>query len=78
MPPRRKTFPSPKRFNAPLSAAADTRLRALNADWGFSDNSLLTVLLEHRDEIADPAALDTALPGFVETYGAPAPPRPSE
>ncbi len=78
MPSGRKTYPLPKRFNAALSDAAYGRLRALNGDWGLSNNYLLTVLLENLDEIADPAALDAAFRAFVETYGAPAPPSSSE
>ncbi|MBR9812849.1 hypothetical protein GYB61_03205 [bacterium] len=67
-----KPYPLPKRFSAALSEAAYGRLRGLNADYGLSNNYLLTVLLEHLDEIADDGAIDTVFQRFIDEYGAPA------
>ena len=67
-----KRYPLPKRFNAALSEKAYQRLRALNAEQGYGNNYLLTILLENLDEIADPAALNKAFADFKANYGAPA------
>jgi len=69
-----KRYPLPKRFNAALSEAAYGRLRALNGRYGFSNNYLLTILLENLDRYADAEALDQAFRDFTATYGAPVPP----
>lgn len=66
-----KRYPLPKRFSAALSEAAYARLRGLNADHGLSNNYLLTVLLEHLDEIADAQQLDAVFQRFIAEYGAP-------
>ena len=68
-----KRYSLPKRFSCALSEPAYERLRALNAAYGYSNNYLLTVLLENLDAVADPAALDAAFRAFAETYGAPPP-----
>ena len=69
-----KRYPLPKRFNAALSEAAYDRLRGLNGRYGFSNNYLLTILLENLDRYADPEALDRAFRDFTAEYGAPPPP----
>lgn len=66
-----KRYPLPKRFNAALSDAAYSNLRALNEKWGLGNNYLLVVLLERLDSFADPEALDAAFNEFIEEYGAP-------
>jgi len=66
-----KRFPLPKRFNVALSEKAYARLRALNARHRFSNNYLLTFLLEHLDEVADPAALDRVYDRMAAEYGRP-------
>ena len=68
-----KRYPLPKRFKAALSEAAYERLRALNGRYGFSNNYLLTILLENLETIADPEALDRAFRDFTAEYGAPPP-----
>ena len=70
----KKRYTLPKRFNAALSEAAYARLRALNGRYGFSNNYLLTILLENLDRFADPEALDQAFQDFTAEYGAPPPP----
>lgn len=72
-----KRYPLPRRFNAALSDAAYARLRRLNARYGFSNNYLLTVLLENLDDYADPEALHRAFADFTAEHGAPAPPEKS-
>ncbi len=67
----KKRYPLPKRFAAALSDPAYARLRALNAEYGLSNNYLLTVLLENLDEIADDQALRHAFETFISEYGAP-------
>ena len=69
-----KRYPLPKRFNAALSEAAYDRLRALNGRYGFSNNYLLTILLENLDRYADSEALDRAFRDFTAEYGVPTPP----
>jgi len=67
-----KRYPLPKRFNAALSDRAYARLRALNEQYHYGNNYLLTILLENLDSIADARALEQAFADFGETYGAPA------
>lgn len=55
---KKKSHPLPQRFSAALSEEAYARLRQLNADYGLSNNYLLTVLLENLDAFADSATLD--------------------
>ncbi|MEM9495087.1 MAG: hypothetical protein AAGA09_03715 [Pseudomonadota bacterium] len=68
---RKKRYPLPKRFSAALSEKAYERLRALNAEHGYGNNYLLTILLENLDAIADAAALEAAFQAFKDEYGAP-------
>ncbi|NND45137.1 MAG: hypothetical protein HKN58_07420 [Xanthomonadales bacterium] len=67
-----KRFPLPKRFNAALSEKAYQRLRALNEQYHYGNNYLLTILLENLDRFADPGALDQVFEAFSREYGAPA------
>ena len=67
----RKRHPLPRRFGCALSEAAYARLRALNADYGFGNNYLLTFLLEHLDEVVDAAALDRMYRERIDEYGSP-------
>ncbi|HUF55827.1 MAG TPA: hypothetical protein VMM55_04625 [Thermohalobaculum sp.] len=66
-------LPLPKRFSAAVTDPAHARLRALNARHGLSNNHLLTVLLERRDDHADAERLDAAFRDFIAEYGAPGP-----
>ncbi len=68
-----KRYPLPKRFSAALSEAAYENLRKLNERYHFSNNYLLTILLENIDDIADQDALDRAFSDFTAEYGAPKP-----
>ena len=69
----KKRFPLPKRFSAALSEKAYERLRSLNASYHYSNNYLLTILLEHLDEVVDAEALDRVFEAFKAEYGAPPP-----
>lgn len=64
-------YPLPKRFSAALSEDAYARLRALNTRHGFSNNYLLTILLERLDDVVDTEALDRIYAQFAAAYGAP-------
>ena len=66
-----KRFPLPRRFNAALSDKAYARLRELNARYGYGNNYLLTVLLEHLDEVCDQDTVDAVFERFAAEYGAP-------
>jgi hypothetical protein len=55
-----------------LSENAYKNLRALNNQYQYGNNYLLTVLLENIDEIVDRKALDAVFDKFKEEYGAPA------
>ena len=66
-----KRLPLPKRFNAAMTERAYERLRALNADWHFGNNYLLTILLENFDEIVDEEALAAVMQRFIAEYGQP-------
>lgn len=70
-----KRFPLPRRFNAALSEAAYTNLRALNARYGLGNNYILTVLLENLDDIAKTRELTEAFDAFIAEYGAPEKPK---
>ena len=67
-----KRLSLPKRFNAALTEEAYAALRRLNAEYGLSNNYLLTVLLENLDEVADEGKLKAAFDRFIDEYGAPA------
>ncbi|MHA7777521.1 hypothetical protein [Roseibium sp. M-1] len=66
-----KRLPLPKRFNAALSEKAYERLRALNADWHYGNNYLLTILLENFDEIVDADRFEAVMKTFIADYGQP-------
>lgn len=68
-----KRYPLPKRFNAALSEKAYARLRALNEQYRYGNNYLLTILLENLDAIVDADAMEHAFDEFAARYGAPAP-----
>ena len=67
-----KRYPLPKRFSTALSEQAYDKLRELNGLYGYSNNYLLTILLENLDEVIDKKALDQAFSQFKNEYGAPA------
>lgn len=68
-----KRYPLPKRFSAALSEEAYENLRKLNQRYHFSNNYLLTILLENIESITDEAALDRVFSDFAEEFGAPPP-----
>ncbi len=68
-----KRYPLPKRFNAALSEKAYEQLRALNEQYHYGNNYLLTILLENFESIADRDAVEQAFSAFAAEYGAPAP-----
>lgn len=67
-----KRYPLPKRFSAALSEDAYAKLRELNTAYGYGNNYLLTILLEHLDDIAKPGAIEKVMAAFEAEYGAPA------
>ncbi len=69
--PAKKHYPLPKRFNVAMTDKAYACLRALNADYGFGNNYLLTFLLENLDEIVDQDALDRVFRALIDEWGAP-------
>ena len=73
----KKHYPLPKRFSAALSEAAYARLRALNADYGLSNNYLLTVLLENLDAFVDEKAMGAVFDKFIADHCGPADPKTS-
>ena len=66
-----KRYPLPKRFSAALSEEAYENLRKLNQRYHFSNNYLLTILLENIELITDEAALDRVFSDFSKEFGAP-------
>ena len=68
-----KRYPLPKRFSAALSEKAYANLRKLNQRYHFSNNYLLTILLENIETIADEKSLDRAFSDFSAEFGAPPP-----
>lgn len=68
-----KRYPLPKRFSAALSEEAYENLRKLNQRYHFSNNYLLTILLENIESITDEAALDRVFSDFADEFGAPPP-----
>lgn len=69
----KKRYPLPKRFSAALSEEAYENLRRLNERYNFSNNYLLTILLENIESIADQEALDKVFAEFTAEFGAPQP-----
>lgn len=67
-----KRLPLPKRFNAAMTEKAYRQLRELNADYGYGNNYLLTVLLENFDQLVKKRELEKVFRQFGKEYGAPA------
>lgn len=67
----KKHYPLPKRFSAALSDKAYDRLRAINAEHGFSNNYCLTILLENLDAVVDSKKLNQVYQDFAAEYGSP-------
>lgn len=67
-----KRYLLPKRFNAALSEKAYEQLRALNDQYHYGNNYLLTIILENFESITDLEAVDQAFSAFADEYGAPA------
>ncbi|MDH3336731.1 MAG: hypothetical protein OER22_02860 [Gammaproteobacteria bacterium] len=67
-----KRYPLPKRFNAALSEKAYEQLRALNEQYHYGNNYLLTIILENFESIADLNAVEQIFSKFADEYGAPA------
>ncbi len=68
---RAKSHPLPRRFSAALSEEAYTKLRELNAEYGFGNNYLLTFLLENLDRIAKPDELERVFREKIDEFGRP-------
>lgn len=68
----KKRYPLPKRFSAALSEKAYAQLRALNAEFHYGNNYLLTILLENFESVTDADAVKRAFAEFADEYGAPA------
>lgn len=66
-----KRYPLPKRFNAALSEKAYKQLRALNREYGYGNNYLLTILLENFEAITEAGAVDKVFADFTAAYGTP-------
>lgn len=66
-----KHYPLPKRFSAALSEQAYDRLRQINAEYGFSNNYCLTILLENLDAVVDSKKLNQVYRDFADAYGSP-------
>ncbi|MCV0428074.1 MAG: hypothetical protein K5905_21675, partial [Roseibium sp.] len=64
-------LPLPKRFNAAMTEKAYANLRALNEDWHYGNNYLLTIILENFDEIVDQDRFHEVMREFVSVYGQP-------
>ena len=69
----RKKFPLPKRFNVALSEKAYAKLRALNTEFHYGNNYLLTVVLENFEAMTDAEAVKRVFSDFGAEYGTPAP-----
>lgn len=67
-----RKLPLPKRFNCAVTEKAYSRLRGLNADFGFGNNYCITFLLENLDRIANKDELDAVFAEMATEYGAPA------
>lgn len=66
-----KRYKLPKRFNAALSDKAYSNLRALNEQYGYGNNYLLTILLENIDSVVKKTELKRVFAEFKAEYGAP-------
>ncbi|WP_298822210.1 hypothetical protein [uncultured Roseibium sp.] len=71
MPAKPKRLPLPNRFNAALTAEAYRRLRALNDEWHYGNNYLLSIILENFDEVVDGAKFQKVMHDFADEYGQP-------
>ncbi len=67
-----KRYPLPRRFNAALSEKAYAQLRALNQQYNYGNNYLLTILLENLEAITKAGAVEKVFTDFAAEYGAPA------
>ncbi len=67
-----RRYSLPRRFNAALSEEAYAQLRALNQQFGYGNNYLLTILLENFEAITKAGAVKKAFADFAAEYGAPA------
>ena len=67
-----KRYLLPKRFNAALSEKAYQQLRALNEQYHYGNNYLLTIILENFESITNLEAVEQVFAAFAEEYGAPA------
>lgn len=67
----KKHYPLPKRLSVALSEKAYARLRAINAEHGFSNNYCLTFLLENLDQVVDMGKLDQVYRDIAAEYGSP-------
>ncbi|WP_394176909.1 hypothetical protein [Thalassotalea litorea] len=68
-----KRYPLPKKLSVGLSEKAYENLRVLNSQYHYSNNYLLTILLENLDTLVDATALEQVMAEFKAEYGAPAP-----
>lgn len=66
-----KRLALPKRFSCAVTEKAYSRLRDLNAEYGFGNNYCMTFLLENLDRIADRKELDAVFREMTQEYGAP-------
>ncbi len=66
-----KRYPLPKRLNVALSEKAYANLRGLNEKYGYSNNYLLTILLENIQAITSQAETEKVFDKFNAEYGAP-------
>ena len=66
-----KRLALPKRFSCAVTEKAYSRLRDLNAEYGFGNNYCMTFLLENLDRIADRNELDAVFREMAQEYGAP-------
>lgn len=55
-----------------MSEKAYEQLRALNDQYHYGNNYLLTIILENFESITDLEAVDQAFSAFADEYGAPA------
>ena len=66
-----KALPLPVRRSMNLTEKAYARLRQLSEQYGYSNNYLLTFLLENLDEVADSNRLDQMFQRKIAEFGAP-------
>ena len=66
-----KRYPLPRRFNVAVSEKAYENLRALNENYHYGNNYLLTILLENFDTITNSRAVEKAFADFKEEFGVP-------